>query len=1216
MPSSFNRSSIGSSMALHQNNSSTNHHMPSVPKPSKPGAFGIDLRDDHLTLITTGLVNAETLDTEIGAFYRRYPAHTIRGTGSSLSFTVRPPIAKSSLILEIQEIHQRRESAFAYSVTVNGTACYFRTYAEKGAGPNHWFLALPDTSIQATEVTVTITSAGASPFSLGQMWLYGDFFTTIDPQEQVYRPLMLMGNFAKPGPGEPPMRSFGPFGSFIKNDYANLPKAATQKNLTDYLTQSATAGQSLQFLLNGPTWGGALSGPDGKGGYFNDIRYSVLSYDAGHDIFVPSFPNMWGSTFWATFRDPWLNHVLDRRFQDGLQGHTQVIDRLKAQGLDPQPYFLREMGPPLGEITDATIAAAAREGITLDPKTGLDAKARRWLYRDAVRLWQEMAISHAAAIPRDSIVVDRGTVRIPAAQLSENQYSHTIFKSEAPMQDARWFGGQTGMVPGFWSTGELFWDRFDEYDYVKANGKLVHGNLEATILKNDCSPLRNLYASGFQYACFLNDSPEFTEFIRRADACDDLPALSPIHHERVVFSVPIGLQGTMGRVDQVLDHVNLMIQRQSHENADVTTTAKLLVRDVSLPGRITWRVSDGGEPFTAGLRLRVNGRITPGSGNAVEVWTGATMDTLTLQTVLSEAHLPCPDHWTPFMTSISDLDLGTHMVGQQQWIVRLVVLAQYATDAVFLIDAQVTSQWSQVSGPMNVNPWTMRQQRTLQLWIQDRVVAHRLMDRYANEGGDPSILAKAQELATNLLYGSVQRLLVGELSQILPARYVVRGHGRLGRHAIHITLPNPDDVLVITLEALSENGCTFSVDAPAGRQPFTLTLSTAKTAHFQLTQRAVNQFEVAISAMSHGVLASDGMVSVSAEFSPLPVPPINLPRTLIARYLEGNRQRIRVDTQDLGLMEFQDFLELSVLPEVTLQRLPERMPQLLAESWPQRYDQVTLRLDPQGRVTAIAALYGEDQGRIAQVIPPSTREPFTNGALVLDNGHHYEFSYGTTLDTVAMHGRFCAYETRMIANGLQPGQEIRLSYSPYTEGGTKRRLIHITQPSTVLLHQDYLTMPASSWTTPATASSNLHLGPHIPEPNYLHDVTLQLLRPTKAFVDGWVSYEVFSADPLKLTVVEFAARAFEDSSSVEFLVSDDLVNWTTCGRFDNTWQNSYPQSTNSKAWRNPPQFMDLTPQVQGKIRFFLKMVLRAHPADARFCVESLRVITARHSFSS
>jgi hypothetical protein len=1189
--------------------------MTNTPAAEGPLGVLIDLGDAELAVSTTGQVISEELATEMGAFRRTYAVRTIIGTGSSLTFTIPVPPAATSLILELQEIHQRREKAFAYTVACAGRDGYFRTYAEKGAGPNHWFMTLPDPAAGATQVTVTITSAGPSPFSLGRVWLYGDFFTTVDAQEQVYRPLMLMGKFAKPTAKEPAMRSFGPFGTFIKNDYANLPAAVTQRNLREFLTDSGTLQQPFQFLWNGPTWGGALSGPDGRGGYFNDVRYSVLSYDPAHDTFVPSFPNMWGSTFWATFRDPWLNHMLARRFVAGLEGHTRIIDELKIQGLAPQPFFLREMGPPLGEITAATIAAAAAEGITLDPRAGLDARARMWLYRDAVRLWQEIAASHAAAIPRDSVVVDRGTLRLPTSQLSEDQYSHTIFKSEAPMQDARWFGGQTGIVPGFWTTGELFWDRFDAYDYVKANGKLVHGNLEATILKQDCSPLRTLYASGFQYACFLNDGPDFTASIRRADDCDELPALPATNHERVVFAVPIGLQGTLGRAEQVLDHDNLSIQRQSHENADVTTTAKLIVKDLDRPGQITWRVADGGEPFTAGLRLRLDGRIAPGAGKAIEIWTGTTVETLRRHRVLAVADLPCPDHWTPFMTSTCEIDLGTQMIGTTQLIIRLVLIAAQATDAVFLIDAQVTSQWPRASGPLVASTWTMRQQRTLQLWIQDRVVAQHLIERYAREGGDPGVLAEAQALADELRYRSVQRLLLGALSEILPARYVVRGHGRLGRHGLDITLPKPDDVLVITLESLSSTGCTFSVEsveAPTPGQTFTVALATASAAPCQLTCVGTNRFQLALNAHQVGMAPVIGAMTMTATaaVAPLTPPAKKLPATLVARYLDGDRQRIRVDTQDLALMDFQDALELPVAPEVACQRRPERLRQPGDDSWPQPWDQVTLSLDPRGQVTAISAVYGADRGRIARVIPPSPRGAFTNGGVVLDNGQHYEFSYGTMLDTVAMHGRFCAYETRMIASGLQPGQELSLTYSPYTEGGTTRRLISLHQPYAVLLDEDYLAMPAESWTRNATASHQLRVGPHIPEPNYLHDISLQLLRPTEAFVEGWVSYRVQGQTPLDMTVVEFAARAFEDSSAVDFLISDDAVAWTFCGRFDNTWQNSYPQSINSKAWRNPRQFIDLTPMVRGKTGFYLKMVLRVNPADERFCVEALRVLTS------
>ena len=122
---------------------------------------------------------------------------------------------------------------------------------------------------------------------------------------------------------------------------------------------------------------------------------------------------------------------------------------------------------------------------------------------------------------------------------------------------------------------------------------------------------------------------------------------------------------------------------------------------------------------------------------------------------------------------------------------------------------------------------------------------------------------------------------------------------------------------------------------------------------------------------------------------------------------------------------------------------------------------------------------------------------------------------------------------------------------------------------------------------------------------------MNLLRPTEYFKPGFICYSVVSDQPLKTTVVEFTARAFEDSSSVEFLVSDDQKNWTRAGVFDNTWQNANPQSIDSKVMRLPWQFLDLTPHVQGKSRFYLKAVLRVNSADERFCVGAIRVVTEK-----
>lgn len=54
-----------------------------------------------------GEVTAETLHTEMGSFLADYPVHTLGGKGAELTFPVRAPADGASLILEVQEIHDR-----------------------------------------------------------------------------------------------------------------------------------------------------------------------------------------------------------------------------------------------------------------------------------------------------------------------------------------------------------------------------------------------------------------------------------------------------------------------------------------------------------------------------------------------------------------------------------------------------------------------------------------------------------------------------------------------------------------------------------------------------------------------------------------------------------------------------------------------------------------------------------------------------------------------------------------------------------------------------------------------------------------------------------------------------------------------------------------------------------------------------------------------------
>lgn len=1174
--------------------------------------FGDPVSESAHQFTAKGNVQQETLATEIGGLKRSYSARTLIGTGAELSVTFERPANAKSLVLEVQEIHNRRPRAFGYSVNVNGEDLYFRTYEEIGAGPNHYFVSIPVPASGET-LKVTFQNAGDWPFSLGRVWLHADFFETTAQSEGVYRPLALLGKFNKASDKE--FKSFAPLGEYLGANYGNKPYDHTRSEVRKQLEASAQTGRPVEIILNGASWGGAPSGPDGLGGYFNDGRYSMLSYNRTVDRFVPSWPNMWSSAFWATVRDPHMNGIMKRRFLQGLSEVPDILAFQRVRGTPARPIFVQELGPPMGEVTEATITAAAREDIHLDPKAGLGDQERLWLYRDSVRLWQEYARWSAEAFPRDAVVVDQGKLQLPEEQTADNLYAHTTFDTEGPMRDHRWFGGQTGMVDGLWASGEMFWDKFAQYDYLRANGKLSFVNLEATILKGDYSPLWNHYSCGFQFVTLLNDSEEAVKFVKAVDGRDSQPSLAPCHYEPCLLECKYGLLANLGPKEQIVSSENLKTRQQAIETADVSSTARLQVADCSLPGQVTYRVATGGSPLKSGLTLDLDGRISPGPGNRIEVQVGDSPGNLRTVSVLSDAQLPCPDHWTHFMTSKTSLDLGKEMVGKTEFYLRLIIHSQTEPDAAFLLSARVTAKWACQSGQVAGNPFTMREKRTLELWVQDRAVAIRLLEKYRGLGGNDEVERRAAQLFADGRYRSVEKLLNGEISQLLPARYVVRGHGKLGRYPIEAQLPAQDQVVLITLLEAGPGAYEFQLACESGNQPCQLTITPEKEqSSWGLVRLGQNHYRLAtgLAGDKGGVLIKEGKIVVSLEAVQAVAEEPKLPQSLTARFLSGDKRSIRVDLQDLELMNFAESIELPLAKNVIVSRKAELLAKADAASWPQKSDLVKLNMNSQGEVATIEATYGHDKGRIKAVHPPVLVGGISNGGIELENGVRYDFAQGTQFDTVAMHGPFCAYEIGMLTQALKPGHVVEVDYSPYAEKGGRKRLTQVTQNYKTLLDENFTTSQGDQWKARTLAHEGITVGQHKPEPNYLHEVSMQLMRPTKHFEPGSVVYEIKAPEPLKTTVVEFTARAFEDSSRVEFFVSEDGKSWTKCGQFDNSWQNAYPQSINSKAWKNPPQFIDLTAAVAGRQSFQLKVVLRVNSADERFCLGSLKVLTEAH----
>lgn len=1206
---------------------------------------------DKFRITTSGNIRTETMKTKMGGMERQADGVTFFGVGATMTLEV-PTTAGKPILLEIEETHDRRLQAFGYTVSVNEHPVYFRTYQELGTGPNHFFVAVPPKFTKGSgALHISLRSDGSAPFSIARLWVYEDFFETTAVTEKVYRPMALYG-FKLPL-SRKGFESYCPVGRIQVVQYASQPTETGRKRIRETLRKAAESGTPAMLVVNGTLWGGMPSGPDGDGGYFSDPQYSSTSFDAETNCFNPSWPSMWGNTASPRLQETWLYGFVEKRFEMIMEGFDRERDMLKARLGDFDFALIREWGTSSCEISPTAVDLAKQEGVLLNPSDGLDASERKWVFDNGIRLWNRYAGSTRNAVGRDSVRVDNGKVQLPSTHLRDHLYSQPNFLSDWPVGPELWSMGEQGMVPGFWASGELGqgkeYREVAMYDYLRATGRLIMVNMERTILKEDFSVLPKHYGRGFQSLAFFNDVDGDERFIRAVDHCGALPALQPPHREPTLLSLDFRYLQSLGSAPQIAVFDNVTILHKGSVAIQEHRVPRLAVGDYGKSGTIVYRIQGGPEGLPAGLSLHLDGRISKVPGNFIEITAGKDRDHLVPVATLTSKELPTPDHWTMHVTSEASLSLGSEMKGLPVWYLGITLHSPSAPDAAFLTKLAVGGKWKNRSGYLDDGAGlTLKQQRTLELWVQDRAVANNLLHEYARtvlqacfmepakredemmvqlfalRDTIPQWIAVADQ-GSNLIqhgfYRKAAALLAAELAQVPPARYAVKGGGTLGSYPVKVRLPKAADTAVITLHHVHPNSVLFSVDA-ADSLPVELTFSglDPNVPNWALDFHG-NQFVIRAPAPGEKTLPSQPgprTVTVTAPKRVSQVP--SLPERLEGRFLGGDHQKIVIDTQNREASGFEAQMELPVAPGAIVERKAHRLaePETAEKTWPEPMDMVSLRLK-NGQVTHISALYGRDRGKIRKFYPPLFQSdafhiPSYPGGIELENGHRYDFQFskttGTRFEIAGLQDHITNYEFRHLADFLKPGEEVEVTYTPYATDWSRPRLRLVRQPSKVLLEEDFTTTPAEVWRQKPIKISGVNVIPHKPEPNYLYDVVIPLLRPTNFFEPGSVTYLVESEQPLGTTALEFAARAFEDTSRVEFFTSSDGDSWQKVGQFDNTWQNSYPQSTDSKTWRFPPRAIDLTAHVHGKKRFFLKIQLFCGDADDRFCFGRFRVLTS------
>lgn len=1034
--------------------------------------------DTQAAVVLTGQAKLETLAFEIGSLRQQRLAITVAGTGSTASVTLGvSQNSQEAYLLEIEEIHNRRPQVFGYQIEVNGTMVYFRSYEEMAAGSNRFFVQVPRSVVPDGRLMVTFRSESDAPFSISRVWAHADFFALAD-SEGTYQTMDMYGEATVLTPALAPVGETVSYeainkaigteaetkawsdmrerlagtgyatGPFINLQYALMPFHTVRSSIDQGLERVLKHGVDFQLAFNSGEWGSHPDGPDGLGGFFSDAKYSSISFDKEAQTYRPTWLNTPGNTTWPAWNDPQLQLYLKHKLTASVQYYMDQRDFLTAHGATvPFPVINQDWGLAASpDCSDSNIIAAKKDGVSFTPEDGLSDQEKMWLYRSMSRVPSRFGAIFAEAVGREPILVDRGTVIPPKRQSLDDYYFQTFADaSNSPFHDDQWAGWQYAVGPQTWVTGEFLPHLPAAYfDYIMAHGKLACPNLERMALPT-LEYVQTCYERGFRSLWLCNArSGDIDLFAPQAKGQDDKPCTPETTVNAKVLDLLFSKQKNAGPIEQIVLSDNIGVKPDVVNPANGGKMDELQVVDGTLPGRIIYRLTSAGGPFAHGLELDLTARFTEAEGSSIDIAVGVDQALLTTVATLKRADFFKTSHY-PWKAS-AHLKLGETMRNQSACLLQITVQAAGKSDNVGIEHLRVSQPWSTTGGHPGGAPFTIKQKRTLHLWTQDRAVLERMETTYRQHVGEDATYRTSAELAAQGRLLSAYRTLAGELSQLLPARFAVRGQGPLGRYPVSVKLSDEDQVLLVDLTKAGPSGFAFSVKTEKP-QRFQVRVAGLRTGEaYKLSSTGVNSWSLTPPSDQAVGSGFDGSQDVELEAQPIDPRTKSLPRNLSGSYAGPTEGGILIETQADGLW-LDNPIFVPVAKDAVFTRVQSGSTGSPVSDKPKSRDQVDLVIDAAGVAQEVRSTFGAVTGRIKAFHPPVMKGELSNGVIELDDGGRYEFAnqWGfTTLKVPGLKWRTRSHRAEELAKALVPGLEVQLTFCPYVVNQRLPRMISLT----------------------------------------------------------------------------------------------------------------------------------------------------------------------------
>lgn len=1017
---------------------------------------------------TTGKSTVTTLSSTVWSDAAKYTCRTLSGKGSSISFVLSDLKAGKELTLEVEEIHQRTDPVMAYSVYVNSSKVYFRTYDPSSDGGNHYFISVNGNLIgNDGKASVTFVNEDAAMVRFRNVWGFSDMDGLLK-SEKVSRKMSVtllapqisynltsdkatIGKIVSQfGSSDMYDVSFGLEISYIAEGISSL------HNRVDYLMSlSAATGTKFQLGLNS-WWAGTPNGMDGLGGMWSDMTYQQVVYDPlnvdGRGTWKLSTPNIWSDTPWLTMNNDTYNNARNYRLTDITRYIQKKIADYRAKGGNQPsvgvymenepvywPYYAFNASPEAaGDFNSAVISAAKKDGITLNPEDGLSNAEKVWLYKNLRTYIAQEGIAVASGFQYDTVVVNNGKTTLPSTQQSENAYTHAFPNDIYPLVDENYCGWETHMTNTLRFGGEWASEMTDErpLDYVATRGKFSDVNAERSSM-GDYSLLPQAYLYGADHVTIYNfKTSDYVYYQSAGGKTGDTKTTTEYNKE--IMSYDFKKSDCLKANSTLVSATNMKrtaIGEKYYAGPD-NVFAK--------GGSLTFKIDNKGTSLSNGMVISLDGRILIDSAPNMNmtIYAGSAVNNLQEVTTIKTL--------IPNTVDVSDYIDKTKSVAYIK--IQLVAGGASFTDWCSLSKIKVFTKWTSASGNANGKKYNLLQTRNHNLYMGYRADVERLLANYEKRAGKDANYQKAYSLYKNMQYVSAYNILVSNISETLPASYLVTGQGQLGKYGVTLSTGNTTAVLDVTLTKAASENYIFTMTSTKSLN-VNASFSATNGSYYVLNNLGSGKFEMkkVSSSTSGAVKAGSGKAVFNVALTATSDKK-QLPSTFEARaYSDGSISAIKVQAQDYRVSDYSNITTLNISNTCkvwTGNDGASDVSMIISKaSLIKAGDYLKIKVDSNNKVVEIRAYRGKITGTVTAVNQISLKGTTRNASVTVkdSNGALHTFEIGGEC-TLAYSGRTGdQLKLTKIGNlGISVGQKLVIDYCPWKFNGRSQRAFKIS----------------------------------------------------------------------------------------------------------------------------------------------------------------------------